>query len=399
MISTVRQQYNAAFSATRYQNFLDWVAEQYQHRPPFRIAETPLFIPGPFRDKLFEASQAITKQLMTPEFKAFSEKALLPEQTVPGESPHTTFLQLDYGVCRDEESGELIPMLIEAQGFPSLYFYQDFIANAYRRFFPIPEEYPHLIGGLDSDSYFEILRKIIIGGAKPENVVLMDVQPYQQNTAIDFLVGKAALGFEILCITDLRQSGQDLYYVNANGKKIGIERIYNRLIFDEWLQRTDLKASVRITDPLNINWVGHPNWFFKISKHSLPFLQHPYVPQSFILGKDTPIPDDLNNYVLKPLYSFSGAGVKLNVTPEDINQLTIPEHYILQKKVEYVPVVQTPSGGAKCEIRILMVWEDGASEPRMVNNLVRLSKGEMIGVKYNLNKDWVGGSVGFMEPL
>ena len=211
-------------------------------------------------------------------------------------------------------------------------------------------------------------------------------------------MGKAALGFEILCITDLRQSGQDLYYVNANGKKIGIERIYNRLIFDEWLQRTDLKASVRITDPLNINWVGHPNWFFKISKHSLPFLQHPYVPQSFILGKDTPIPDDLNNYVLKPLYSFSGAGVKLNVTPEDINQLTIPEHYILQKKVEYVPVVQTPSGGAKCEIRILMVWEDGASEPRMVNNLVRLSKGEMIGVKYNLNKDWVGGSVGFMEP-
>jgi len=399
MISTIRQQYNAAFSPTRYQNFLDWVAAQYQHRPPFRIAETPIFIPATFRDKLFEASQSIAQQLMSPEFMAFSQQALLPEQTVPGESRHTTFLQLDYGVCRDDQTGELIPMLIEAQGFPSLYFYQDFIANAYRRFFPIPEDYPHLIGGLNSDSYFDILRRIIIGSSQPENVVLMDVQPYQQNTAIDFLVGKAALGFEILCITELKKSGQDLYYVNKNGKKIGIERIYNRLIFDEWLQRKDLQASVNITEPFNVHWVGHPNWFFKISKHSLPFLQHPYVPDSFVLGQGVSIPDQLENYVLKPLYSFSGAGVKINVTPEDITQLSVPEHYILQKKVEYVPVIQTPTGGAKCEIRILMVWEDGAAQPRMVNNLVRLSKGEMIGVKYNQNKDWVGGTVGFMEPF
>lgn len=398
MISTLRQQYNAAFSEKLYQQFLDWIAAQYQYRPPFRIAETPVFISAPFREKLFEASNAIARQLMAPEFLEFSRNALIPGQIVPRESAHTTFLQLDYGVCIDENSGEPVPMLIEAQGFPTLYFYQDFIAKAYRKFFPIPENYEHLIGGLNSETYMDLLRRVIIGNAQPKNVVLLDVQPQQQHTAIDFLIGKAALGFEILCVTDLHQSGKELYYINKAGKKIGIERIYNRLIFDEWLQRKDLHARVDITDDLDLHWVGHPNWFFKISKHSLPFLKHAYVPESFILSKDKPLPDDLENYVLKPLYSFSGSGVKLDVTRRDIEALKDPENHILQRKVAYAPLIQTPSGGAKCEIRILMIWEEGAAQPRMVNNLVRLSKGEMIGVKYNKNKDWVGGSVGFMEP-
>lgn len=398
MISTIRQQYNNTFSNDRYRRFLDWIAAQYQYRPPFRIAETPVFIDAPFREKLFDASTSIAQQLMSPEFLDFSLRALIPEQTVPRESAHTTFLQLDYGVCKDEYTGEYIPMLIEAQGFPSLYFYQDFLAKAYRNFFPVPDHYEHLIGGLESDSYMDILRRVILGDSRPENVILLDVQPQKQHTAIDFLIGKEALGFEILCITDLKQSGRELYYTNKDGKKTGIERIYNRLIFDEWLQRTDLKSEVNITDDLDVHWVGHPNWFFKISKHSLPFLKHKYVPHSFFPDRDTPLPPDLENYVLKPLYSFSGSGVKLDVTEADIRAIPDPENFILQQKVSYEPLIQTPSGGAKCEIRILMIWEEGTAAPRMVNNLVRLSKGEMIGVKYNLNKDWVGGTVGFMEP-
>ena len=102
--------------------------------------------------------------------------------------------------------------------------------------------------------------------------------------------------------------------------------------------------------------------------------------------------------MLKPLYSFAGTGVIIHINRFDLDAIQDPENYILQRKVEYAPVVPTPDVPAKAEVRMMMLWERGAERPYLVNNLVRLSKGQMVGVRYNKDKVWVGGSVGFFRP-
>lgn len=396
MISQLRQKFNASFTEGNYTKFIDWVADQFQYRPPFRIAETPIFIPDKLRDQLIEACEEMVDVIAKPDFKELSERALLAGQTVPNETPHTTFLQFDFGICEDGEGG-YIPQLIEAQGFPSLYFFQDFIADAYRQFFDIPDEMSHLFHGLDSANYLAKLKDIIVGDCPPEQVILLEVEPEKQTTAIDFIVAKRALGIEICCVSDIKKEGKDLFYIKE-GRKIQIRRIFNRVIFDELIKRDDLKREFYLTKEANVEWVGHPNWFFRISKHTLPLLKSKYVPHSLYLNEVDQIPEDLHNYVLKPLYSFAGTGVIINLNKFDIESISDPENYILQRKVSYAPVIPTADDPAKLEVRMMLLWEKNAPRPYLVNNLVRLSKGEMVGVRYNKDKTWVGGSVGFCNP-
>jgi hypothetical protein len=396
MIASLRQRYNASFTNEKYHAMLDELDAQFHHRPPFRIAETPIFIPDDLKVKLFEASDHIIDVIAAPDFKEKSKGALLAGQTVPNETDHTLFLQMDFGVCLDKDDC-LHPYLIEAQGFPSLYFYQHTIAGLYRKYFDVPADYSHLFGGLTEDAYIELLRKMIVGNHDPKHVILLEVEPKEQATLIDFIICKYYLGIEYVCVSDLKIVGNDVFY-KKNGQLIQVERIYNRVIFDELLKRDDLQRDFYFMQPYNVEWAGHPNWFFRISKHTLPLLSgSPYVPNALFLNDLTSIPDDLENYVLKPLYSFSGSGVIINLNRYDIDAVEDPENYILQQKVQYAPIIETPNVPAKCEIRMLTVWEEGAARPRMVNNLARLSKGEMIGVKYNKNKDWVGGSVGYFK--
>ena len=143
--------------------------------------------------------------------------------------------------------------------------------------------------------------------------------------------------------------------------------------------------------------MGTPPWFYRISKYTLPFIQHPYVPETKFLSEVNPVPQDLENYVLKPLFSFAGQGVVIDVIPADIEKITDPHNWILQRKVKYADVIITPDEPAKAEIRIFYFWKDGEARPVATNNLARLSKGKMIGVRYNTNKEWVGGSLAFFE--
>ncbi|MEO0775501.1 MAG: hypothetical protein AAF146_03025 [Bacteroidota bacterium] len=394
MIADIRARYNREFTPEKYQAMLQTVADAYQHQPAFRIAETPVFLPPELKAMLLEACEEITDVLCRPDFKDLSQSAILKGQVVPGETDHTTFLQMDFGLCVDEH-GKISPQLIEVQGFPSLYFFQDLLARSYRQHFNIPTNFTHLLGGLNSESYIELLRKIIIGDSRPEEVVLLEVDPHKQVTQIDFWAGEALLGFKTKCVTDIKVSGKDLYYLNEAVKKVGIEKIYNRVIFDELIHRDDLQRDFYFTKEANVQWIGHPHWFFRISKHTLPLLDSQYVPKTYFLHELETLPDDLENYVLKPLYSFAGTGVLINVNRYDLDSIKDRENYILQRKVNYAPVVETPDQPAKCEIRMLMLWERGAPRPLIVNNLARLSKGEMIGVRYNKDKDWVGGSIGY----
>lgn len=397
MIKEFRERYNQSFTADKYDRFLKTIEAAHDYMPSFRIAETPVFIPDGLKEKLIQACNDIQKVISRPDFKERTRDAIKKSSLkVPAEDEHTTFLQMDFGITLDE-NGELHPQLIELQGFPSLYFFQIQLSEAFKEHFDIPEKVTTYPEALSTREYIDLLKKVILGGSQPENVILLEVEPEKQNTAIDFFVTAHYLGIKILDISDLKKEGRSLYYFDAEGKKIRVERIYNRVIFDELDQREDIRREFYFKDEVDVEWVGHPAWFFRISKYILPLFDSPYVPKTFYLEDLTDYPKDLENYVLKPLYSFAGAGIQLDVTAGELDKVEDRSNYILQRKVEYAPVIETPSEPAKCEIRMMMVWEKDKPEGRLVNNLVRLTKGRMVGVKFNKNKDWVGASVGFFK--
>lgn len=399
MIPHIRQHYNREFTNEKYQAFLKTVAEAYGEAPEFRVGESPIFVPEDLEKKLLKACDDITHVICDPEFDKKAHKAIkLPELVVPDQKHHSLFLQFDFAICLDE-NGNYTPQLIELQGFPSLYFFQHLLAESYRKHFDIPKNYHHLFSGLDGDSYFQLLSRAILNGHHPRNVVLLEIEPHLQNTRIDFWGAQQVFDIKILCLKDLKRSGKSLYYIDERGKKVPIYRIFNRVIFDELLQRPDIKREFSFRDEVDVEWAGHPNWFMKISKYTMPSLHSDFVPPSYFLNELQSQPDDLENYVLKPLFSFSGDGVKIDLKKSDLDQIEHPEDFILQHKINYAPIIETtnPLEPAKCELRMMMIWKEDALEPILVNNLVRLTKGAMVGVKHNKNKDWVGASVGFFK--
>jgi hypothetical protein len=398
MQTYIRQAYNDFFTEEKYQAFLHDLNTHFDHEITFRVAETPIFIPQTFTSKLMEASESIKEVLMRPDLKEITKDAVPPKYNVPAENSHPLFIVVDFAVCKDE-NGELSPQMIEFQGCPSLYCYQDWVAGKYRKHFPvIPDSYNHLANQLDSATYINHLKEAILGDKKPENTILLEVDPMNQNTAIDFLCHEELIGIKAVCLTDIIKEGRKLYYMR-DGVKTPIHRIYNRTIFDDLVNRSDLDPEYKLTQDVDVEWAGHPNWFFRVSKYTMPFIDSPFVPKTYFLHELEEIPQDLENYVLKPLFSFAGAGVIFDVTQADIDAIEEEEksNYILQKKVTYAPVVQAPDGLVKCEIRMLYIWPEGHKEPMLVTNLARLSRGKLIGVKYNKDKTWVGGSICFFE--
>jgi hypothetical protein len=397
MIQDIRNEYNKKFTPEKYRGMLDHISQKYNHKPPFRIAETPVFVPDILKKRLIEACDDINAVICQPNFKEITTEAIRhPMLRVPGEDYHTRFLQMDFGICLDE-NGDPFPQLIEVQGFPSLYFFQDVLATAYRKFFEIPRELTVHVNDLNREDYIGLLHDIIVGDSDPKNVVLLEIEPELQNTYIDFLGAADYLGIKVLCITKLKKDGRRLYYLDDSGKDVTIHKIYNRVIFDELDRRRDLNLEFSFGDEVDVEWVGHPNWFFRISKYTMPLIKSKYVPECYYLDQLESYPDDLSNYVLKPLYSFAGSGVRLDISARDLDGISDRHNYILQRRVKYEPVIKSPNEPVKCEIRILMLWNKDETKATIVNNLIRLSKGAMIGVKYNKDKDWVGASVGFFS--
>ncbi len=398
MIKEIREAYNQAFTPEKYGAFKEFLNSRFGFEIEFRIAETPVFIPLALRKKIFSACDDIIRVISEPGFKAKTDRAIPEGKYVPGETPHTDFLAIDFAICEDER-GELVPQLIEMQGFPSLFAFQDMVSKAFPTFFNIPPHLEYLFSGLSSKSYLELLGKVITNGHPPENVVLMDIEPDLQKTRIDFYCVKENFGVPFVCISEIKKKGRKLYY-EAEGREIEIKRIYNRVIFDELESRPDLKTNFTMTDDVEVEWAGHPNWFFRISKFSMPLLSGEFFPETkYLSDYQGNYPKDLENYVLKPLFSFAGTGVIYDIKPEDILPIKDPENYILQKKIYYAPALKTADGDSvKTEIRMLYLWPQGEPLPIACTNLIRLSKGVMMGVKFNKNKTWVGGSTAYFEP-
>jgi hypothetical protein len=397
MVPAIRKQFNESFTEAGYQQYLALLNEKFKDAIEFRVAETPVFIDKIFKEKILSACESIIDLIIQPNFTELTNNAIPSNVKVPNQNKHTHFIAFDFGICENER-GKLEPQLIEMQGFPTLFAYQIWQDQICRKQYEIPENYSCYFNGFTTESYTQLLNDIIVGQHSPEEVVLLELFPHEQKTKVDFYFTAEYSGISVVCLTDLIKEGKDLFYIKAN-KKIQIKRIYNRIIFDDLQQqKKDIQEKGKILfEELNVEWVPHPNWFYRISKYTLPFIHHPYVPTTWFLNELKQVPQDLENYVLKPLFSFAGQGVVIDVTAKDIELVNDPENWILQKKVQYAAVINTPNEPAKAEIRIFYFWKEGDVRPIATNNLARLSKGKMIGVRYNQDKDWVGGSLAYFE--
>lgn len=401
MIKDLRSRFNSWFTQEKFEAYRQQMNTDYNHEIGFRLSETPVFLPSELIADILSASEAIVDFIIGNDIKTLTQPAIEKEFNVPREDAHTMFLAMDFGICEDE-NGKIVPKLIELQGFPSLYNYMVQIGETWRKHFPVPENMGYLLTPNGLDYYMARLKRAILNGHDPRHVILLEIEPEKQGTSIDFYVAEKELGLKVLCLSKVILENLKLYYLD-NGEKVHIKRIYNRVIFDELKQRPDLQRQFNLTQDVEVEWAGHPNWFARISKFLMPYLPaSEFIPEAKLLSEFTSMPADLENYVLKPLFSFSGSGVIVDVTRADID--AIPDHvrhlYMLQRKVVYAPVVETKSDdgeNAKIEFRSLYLWQDDEPRPEPMIHLLRMSKGKLIGVKYNRDKTWVGSSVAYFD--
>ena len=386
MIERLRRAFNASWSAAGYEEYKARLASQTGAPIPFRVCESPVFLPVELRDRMFQGALEIFDRLLAPDELERSKAAVPAAYDVPGCDAHPLFAVADFAIA--QEQGALVPRLIELQGFPSLYGFQLLQARLCRAMLP-GEPLAFLPGGLDEESYVRVVGEAITGGLPAENVVLMDLDPKQQGTYPDFAATEKLFGVAPVCPLDVRRRGRELWY-ERDGRPTRILRIYNRMIVDELVAKA-VELPFQLTDELDVQWAGHPNWFFRWSKHALPRLRHPLVPESRLLSEG--VPADLERWVLKPLFSFSGSGVNVDPTRADVDAVPEAERSqtLLMRKVDYAPVIEAPDGArSRVEVRLMFVWR--ADRPLPVMTLARLSQGKMMGVKFNRDKTWVGST-------
>ncbi len=389
MIPSLREDFNRRFTPQKYALLLERMAERCGTPVQFRIAETPCFFPRALLDRLADDGKALIHQLVdSPRYREISDASIPPEFNVPREAAHPMFIQVDFGLVWDV-SGVLRPKLVELQAFPSLYAYQPVLAHTYIEAFGLDSELRYHLGGFDPNTYAKLLRRAIVADHDPENVILMEIDPLHQKTLPDFLLTEKLLGIRTVNICDLQRQGNKLFYQHE-GRRVPVQRIYNRAIVDE-LQRKGVPLAFDFRDDLDVEWAGHPNWYFRISKFSIPYLKHESAPKTWFLHELSEIPEDLGNYVLKPLYSFAGLGVVIAPTKEVVEAIPPDRrpHYILQERLNFEPIIATPHGMTKAEVRVMYIWLE---ELQPVLTIIRMGRGLMMGVDHNKNMEWVGSS-------
>lgn len=390
MISKYRKQFNQEFSQEKYEKVKNLIKEKSGIEAGFRLSESPLFLTKEFEAKLLDASESIIDQIKKlPE--GTLEKAIPENCNVPNDTQQPHFFTIDFGICRSE-NGKIEPQLIELQAFPSLYAFQKIFEDTLCEVYPFLSE---IKNKMTSEELKQHLTELIIGDENPENVILLEIFPEKQKTSIDFVLTEKLLGIKTVCLTKVKKEGKKLFYENE-GKKTEIKRIYNRVIFDELDKIPDLEIEFNFREEADVKWITHPNWFFKISKFLLPMLNHQFVPKSYFLH-EFPEAENLENFVLKPLFSFAGSGVNLNPTKEITDAIQDKENYILQRKVDYEPIFEDINGEfSKAEIRLLYIWRENEDRPVLLENLGRMTKAAMVNVDFN-KKDaiWIGSSNAF----
>jgi hypothetical protein len=365
---------------------------------PFQLAETPFFISRELREFLFSSATAIVEELAEPKLLAELRKAVPERFFVRGEPALPDCAQVDFAVVQNPD-GSFEGRVVELQAFPSLYAMMTLMADAWADEL---NAFPELAGswtafnGKTRAEALEQMRRVIVGDHDPREVVLVDLEPEEQKTVPDFVTTQLFFGVESCCITKIEREGRELYRRTAAGERVRIRRIYNRVVFDE-LEKKGVAAPFAWGDDLDVEWASHPNWYWIWSKYALPYVKHRAVPKATFVHELREVPANLGDYVLKPLFSFAGAGVILEPTAADL--AAIPEEersgWILQEKITYAHAFEAPDGGAvKAEIRVMLLRDAPGDLPKPLLCLVRLSRGKMLGVDFNKGFRFVGGSVG-----
>ena len=403
MIPELRASFNATWTDAQFRDLVARLEMRTGATLGFPLSETPCFLPRSLMATLAATGLTLINQILdTPDAMAAAEAAV-PERFRPssslgaggaGAEPIPTFAQVDFGLVRDAD-GAIKPQLVELQAFASLYGFQLAVAEAYRDAFDLPASLDLYLEDLTADRYYSLVADAIVGDHDPAEVVLMEIQPRQQKTWPDFVVTEQMWGVRAVDTAEVMREGRRLYY-RRDGKLTPIKRIYNRVIPDE-LERKQIQLSFGYGDDLDVEWAGHPAWYFRLSKFSIPWLTHASVPETRFLEGIEQLPLDRERYLLKPLFSFAGGGIVF--APTDAQIAAIPhaerKNYILQERVAFAPVIDTPEGPTQVEIRIMYVREGARLRP--VLPLLRMGRGKMMGVDHNKGLRWVGASAGFIS--
>ena len=421
MIPEIRSEFNQRFRSSQYDSLYATLENRCGSPVGFRVAETPIFLPSTLLEKLGSSGAEMARALVVDsEYLKSARKAIPTGYCVARETPHPNFLTADFALIRDESGGGgLAPRLVEIQAFPSVYGYQQVLNSVYREVFALPDTLETFLGALDEAGYWELLRRTIVGNHEPEKVVLTEVDPMNQKTLPDFLVTARHLGIKVVDIRSLKAEGNRLFYQGESGSWVPIHRIYNRAIADELIAR-NIKVPFALDAEWDVEWAGHPNWYFLISKFSIPWLfgkptQFPVVPPAVfledfldgdgrerLLAAGVPLPEKAgpdavyNDLLLKPLFSFAGKGIQFEPSQAQLEEIPQPRRgdYLVQQRMHFEPTIVTPHGLTQAEIRILYLWPDGG-ELTPALSLVRLGRGKMMGVDHNKNQEWVGASGAF----
>jgi len=422
MIASLRKKFNAAFTEQSHQNYLAALNIPFPGALDFSVAETPIFIDKDFTKKMLATGDYVNQVIQSDRFNSITESSLKNVPLFPKETALPKCIVMDFAIAINEQN-ELVPALIELQGFPSLFAYEILQDDCIHKTYTIPAGFSPYLNGYTKEKYVAHLETILKGNTlidtkknldtNNQNIsnssndtiknyikhtVLLEILPHQQKTRIDFYLTEKYFNIPTVCITEIFTEGAHLYY-QRDGKKIKIDRIYNRIVLDELKHQTKeiQEKGALLQNNLEIEWVTHPHHFFRISKYLLPFLKHTYIPRTQFVSQLTETPSALEKYILKPLFSFAGQGVIIDISPSDIENIKDPSGWILQEKVEYANCIETPTGPTKAELRLYYFWDEGKKKYIATMNLARLSKGKMIGVNYNKNKQWVGGSLAYFE--
>ncbi len=419
MIPEMRSRFNREYSAPQYVRLMGYLEERCRVKVEFRVAETPIFVQRRLLDEMASAGAALAADLMgNAEYLESAQESISEGFRVPDQTAHPHFLTADFALVEDA-GGALSPRLVEIQAFPSVYGYQAVLSCGYREVFGLNSTMGRYLGGLDDAGYWKLLTRTVLGKCDPENVVLTEVDPLHQKTLPDFEVTSRKLGIAVVDIAALVPIGDRLHYRNAMGKLIPIHRIYNRAIADELIAR-NIRLPFDLTRAWDVEWAGHPNWYFLISKFSIPRLSRlgahgGVVPPAVFLSDfmdgegrqqlkaaGVPFPEEsgpetvYRDLLLKPLFSFAGKGIMFDPTRADLEAIPMERRgdYLLQQRMHFVPTIETPFGMTQAEVRILYLWpDDGTLRP--VLPLVRLGRGKMMGVDHNRDQEWVGASAAF----
>jgi hypothetical protein len=384
-----RALFNAQITPERYEWYQRELSRRLGCTFEFRLAESPVFLPDDFKARVVAAAREIVAQLSDPARIAQMKRAIPARWETPGMDALPNLTQVDFAVV--EEDGALVPRLIELQGFPSLTALQviqrDVWRDTMRSMDGLDREWSCWFSGLDRAAFLDLARRTIVGDHDPREVILMDLDPPRQKTYPDFAATKLLLGVDAVDPRALTRRGNQLFLGSAQ-----IKRIYNRVVFDE-LSKVGAELPFDYRQELDVEWCPHPNWYWTWSKYSLPFLDHPSVPKARFASDVRTLPD---NCVLKPLFSFAGGGVNVDPTQADLDAIPDADrhNWCVQEKIEYAPALRAADGGGvKIEIRMMFLRPDNQPKPLLAQNLVRLSRGKMLGVDFNKQFTWVGSSI------